>query len=238
MFFANTTNKQRVKARYAKDDEQYFCPLCGAKVLLKEPGTKNAHFVHETETHCENSDSNSKTSWHRRMQNHFSDKYQEVIVSEYGEEHIADIVKDGVVIKFMDDDISNEEFVDQTDFFRAIGFHVIYIFDITNAGYKTIAQYAHPSCDKGTVSSRVRKVWELANSYIDQEHDEMDSVVALFFVFRENNQDHFKRVMKFCYDEEGLFNPREFVIARKEYDIPFNADPNDLLTPLPETNEN
>lgn len=233
MFFANNEAGRRTKARYAKSGEKYFCPLCGKEVILKDADTKNAHYAHKGRTHCENDNSDRKTSWHRRMQNHFSDRYQEIVVNQYGEEHMADIVKDGVVIKFVDDDISHEEFMNLTSFFMSFEFRVVWIFDISNSGYKTIARYAHPEYDKGAITAKAREAWEIINSYLEPDPDGFGPNIALFLVYRENNQDHFKRVVRFCYNEEGIFTPEEFVIVRGEYDFASNMDPNELFSLKP-----
>ncbi|NHA42013.1 competence protein CoiA [Staphylococcus schleiferi] len=51
MLTAYNEQLEQVFAQHASKQEQYFCPICKAAVILKQGTTKNAHFAHQSNLH-------------------------------------------------------------------------------------------------------------------------------------------------------------------------------------------
>lgn len=130
MFFALNNDGNRVYS-YQAGNGTYFCPVCGEKVVLRDGGINSPHFAHLPSKECLDGWHYDMSEWHLKMQNCFSNKHREVIVSKNGVSHRADVLKDGVVIEFQHSSISEEEFWDRNDFYFSCGYRVAWVFDVT-----------------------------------------------------------------------------------------------------------
>ncbi len=121
---------KRVSAYDANKDEEYFCPCCGNKLLLKTGDLNVWHFAHRS-GECVDNWHYDMSEWHQKMQKKFEPKYREVVIKNNGIIHRADILKDGIVIEFQHSPISSEEFTDRNVFYTSAGYRVVWVFDVT-----------------------------------------------------------------------------------------------------------
>ncbi len=130
MLVALDETKNRIYAKMAEKDMNYFCPMCNRKVILKKGEINIPHFAHK-ELECSDDWHYDMSDWHKNKQAYFDVKYQEVVVENNGIRHRADILKDGVVIEFQHSSISADEFEKRNQFYTSCGYKFAWIFDVT-----------------------------------------------------------------------------------------------------------
>ena len=146
MFYANDSNGKRVYVGNAFRLEKYVCPACGGKLVLKQGDIISHHFAHAKRTYCDQRyHDNTKSLWHREMQNLFPERYQEVVIWNEGHSdfRIADVQisykEHDIVIELQHSPISSEEFIQRSTFYLDLGYRIIWIFDYcTQTPPKTI----------------------------------------------------------------------------------------------------
>jgi competence CoiA-like predicted nuclease len=106
-----------------------LCPVCKNPVIAKCGEIKAHHWAHESTQNCDPWWEN-KGEWHRKWQDEFDNDWQEIIVEENGEKHIADIkTPDGLVIEFQHSPISKEEQQKREKFYK----NMIWVVDCSNS---------------------------------------------------------------------------------------------------------
>ena len=85
MLFANDRNKKRVYILDIKEDEDYFCPSCNSKLILRRGEIKIHHFAHQKNSICSDNWNYDMTEWHYSWQNRFPRECQEIVKSYNGE---------------------------------------------------------------------------------------------------------------------------------------------------------
>ncbi|MBQ3001763.1 MAG: hypothetical protein IJD76_04755 [Bacilli bacterium] len=137
MLFALNKEGRKVYIDYAKRSEEYFCPCCGDKMILRLGDVKIHHFAHSRESICDDSWHYDMTEWHFEWQNKFPKEYQEIVKMNNGEKHRADILieKHKVVIEFQHSPLSPEEFKERNEFYNKLGYKVVWIFDVEEQYY-------------------------------------------------------------------------------------------------------
>lgn len=129
---------------YGKQQE-YTCPCCNEKVILKAGSVKIPYFSHLKGSDCSEEYDNKMSEWHMHCQSLFPKEYREVIITrlikdlvdddekEYftdeTETHIADICYKNYVIEFQHSPMSADTFFERTDFYTRAGYKVIWVFD-------------------------------------------------------------------------------------------------------------
>ncbi len=105
------------------------CPVCGNPVIAKCGEKKAHHWAHESVQDCDSWWEN-KGEWHRKWQDSFDNDWQEIVVEENGERHIADIkTPDGLVIEFQHSPMSMEEQRKREKFYK----NMIWVVDCSNS---------------------------------------------------------------------------------------------------------
>ena len=134
MIYAMDANKKRISAREAKRGEEYRCPLCDDRLELRRGDIRIPHFAHWKNTSCIDSWQHDMSEWHYSWQQQFPEDCQEVVVEKDGEKHRADVLikEHNVVVEFQHSILSPEEFVKRNNFYSECGYHVIWLFDMTN----------------------------------------------------------------------------------------------------------
>ena len=130
MLVAMNEERCRINASEANKKEKYFCPVCNEVLILKNGEINIAHFAHKNRE-CIDNWHYDMSEWHRKKQNYFDIKYQEIILEKDGIKHRADILKDGVVIEFQHSPISASEFNSRNGFYTSCGYKVAWVFDVT-----------------------------------------------------------------------------------------------------------
>lgn len=142
MLFALDKEGNKVHINSADRREDYFCPCCGSKMILKNGSVRIAHFAHRSESFCKDSWHYDMTEWHYDWQRKFPKECQEVVKEYGGEKHMADVLieKNKAVFEFQHSQLSPDEFEERNDFYNKLGYKVIWIFDV-------VEQYWNESID-------------------------------------------------------------------------------------------
>lgn len=134
MFTAIDKNGEIVDIEDAHIDEEYFCPICHAPLIIKAGLLNAAHFAHRA-GECTDNWNYDTSLWHRQMQSYFPKEAREIVVTHEGKTHRADVLIDKTVIEIQHSPISAEEFADRNDFFHSLGYRIAWIFDVSEQYY-------------------------------------------------------------------------------------------------------
>ena len=93
MEFALNQNKDRVHATDANKQDEYVCPLCHKKVVLRRGEVNVYHFAHQSK--CDDPWKYDMSAWHSEWQQQFPKRNQEVVIEFNGEKHRADVMACG-----------------------------------------------------------------------------------------------------------------------------------------------
>lgn len=151
MFVALNKDKKRVHISSVLDNEQYYCPICGEELITRKGTTNAHHFAHKNNSNCADRDGwhYDMSDWHYDWQNQFPVDNQEIIFSKNGKIHRADVFINSTVIEFQHSPIKELEFNDRIDFYKNLGYKVIWIFDVIDRDVK----YLHGSNNERKVFS-------------------------------------------------------------------------------------
>lgn len=125
----------RIEINDAIRTSKYYCPACGAPMIIKRGEIVAHHYAHKPGSLCDPYYSDSKSPWHREMQNMFPVDTQECCVwnADKSEMHIADVlIHHGarrIVFEFQYSPISPVEFRTRTSFYVDQGYHVVWVFN-------------------------------------------------------------------------------------------------------------
>ena len=131
MFVAKDKEGNRVTIEEAARGCEYFCPICGGRVIVKakESEAVSEHFAHKNKVECD-SWQHDMSEWHRAWQNYFPEECQEVVVQSGGVKHIADVlINNDTVIEFQHSPITAEEIAERNRFYTECGHKVVWVFD-------------------------------------------------------------------------------------------------------------
>lgn len=131
MFVAKDKEGNRVTIEEAARGCEYFCPICGGRVIVKakESEAVSEHFAHKNKVECD-SWQHDMSEWHRAWQNYFPEECQEVVVQSGGVKHIADVlINNDTVIEFQHSPITAEEIAERNRFYTECGYKVVWVFD-------------------------------------------------------------------------------------------------------------
>ena len=131
MYIALNQKKERVHISNAKKEEIYYCPICNEEVITRKGSINSHHFAHKNNSKCLLSDGwhYDMSDWHYDWQNQFPIENQEVIFKFNNKIHRADVFINNTVIEFQHSSISESEFNERNDFYKKLGYKVIWVFD-------------------------------------------------------------------------------------------------------------
>lgn len=145
MFYALDKNDIRIHISETSNTETYFCQICNQKLKLISEHQRNgqnisAHFSHIGKPSndsriyipCTDTWHYCKSEWHLAWQNMFPKEFQERVVSNGVEKHIADVLLNDTVVEFQHSSISIKEFRERNDFYNECGYDVIWVFDLSD----------------------------------------------------------------------------------------------------------
>ena len=130
MFVALDESGHRVPISDTQPGQNYFCALCGEKLILKKKGeNRAAHFAHPRGSDC--TDWGEMSEWHLDWQAQFPVHTREVILEKDGERHRADVCiqEYKLVIEFQHSHISQEDFERRCLFYTGCGYQLVWVFD-------------------------------------------------------------------------------------------------------------
>lgn len=121
----------------ASNKLQMFCRCCQKPVYYVAGDSSNkygkiSHFRHFPGCRFSDDWNHDKTIWHKNWQDCFPIENQERILKKEDEKHIADVLipESAVVVEFQHSHIAPDEFNARNSFYVALGFRVIWVFDV------------------------------------------------------------------------------------------------------------
>lgn len=133
MLVAINKIKERIYIDDAISREEYFCPFCEEKLILKKGNIRAHHFSHKADSNCSYHEYNDMSFWHLDWQERFPKETREVVLNNGKSKCIADILleEQKIVIEFQHSKISSEVFNRRNKFYISMGYKVIWLFDLT-----------------------------------------------------------------------------------------------------------
>ena len=197
MEFALDRDGKRVHAGDADKNEEYTCPVCGAKVIPRQGKINIDHFAHVTP--CEDAWAYDMSEWHRSWQEQFPKGNREIVLECDGEKHRADVLAYGYVLEFQHSPISREEFNRRNNFYIKAGKKVIWIFDFIDQRKKW-----QLDCRKEWRSADDNGgcwMWKYHKKFLDDFIPQEEKNIILFFQmeeadFKDKEQFYIERVVK------------------------------------------
>lgn len=235
MFYALNKDGKRVEACDADRNEQYTCPLCNNRVILKRGAIKIAHFAHESNL-CEDTWNYDMSEWHKRMQNYFPKESQEVVVSNNGKKHRADVLIDDIVLEFQYSPITAVEFDERNEFFKNAGYRLAWVFNLNHIsednlymseGKENLMIWKHPmhifaNADYLGENNKRFALWFSFGG--DDEFDEVGKEYIERVVWAIKDDDGYYSLRRFCTSkysielgDESEINPNCFFYSKKDF---------------------
>lgn len=116
MKFAINDSGMRIKPSFS--GQKANCPLCEGTLIGKCGEIYVKHWQHHNDRNCDPWKEH-ETEWHRKWKAKFPDDWQEIIIENEGEKHIADIkTYDGIVIEFQNSSISTSTIRIRENFYQ------------------------------------------------------------------------------------------------------------------------
>lgn len=134
MYIAFDENNTRIHIETADKSKQYFCPVCGEKLIIKAVDSLSVkpHFAHKKGTECLDTWQHDMSEWHYNWQCLFPEAFREVVVEKDGIKHRADVLINDFVIEFQHSPITAVEIEERNTFYLNCGYKVIWVFDAQN----------------------------------------------------------------------------------------------------------
>jgi hypothetical protein len=230
---------QRISILEAKEDEEYYCPICHKNLLQRRGRIKVYHFAHYPNSQCIDHWHYDMSLWHRLWQDRFPVTQQEIVFSDGQKTHRADVFleKEKTVIEFQHSEISVQEFLDRNQFYNRLGYRVIWVFDLREEyERKTIGLldenvhngkyfYSYP---KRIFSSFDYKKQDVTLFFqIKGEDDKEEGITLLKVTWVSPSGIH-----RFCGEEYALssfldfVNHKEVTLFYPKYSIPYHLEEN------------
>ena len=130
MYIALNSNKERVQIENASINKEYFCPICGEKLIIKAIDSKSIriHFAHKSKKDCDDFN-HDMSDWHYNWQCCFPENTREIVLENNGIKHRADILINNTVIEFQHSPISTDEIRKRNEFYLSCGYDMLWVFD-------------------------------------------------------------------------------------------------------------
>lgn len=138
MFYAHDNFRNRVNINDAIEGNDYYCPCCHGKLILKKGLVNQWHFAHKTKVHCD--DWYEMSEWHKRWQEQFPEQFREVVLAEDGEKHRADIKVGNLVIEFQKSPLKCQDFRKRSMFYGKNN-NLVWVFNVMDKSIGDITKY-------------------------------------------------------------------------------------------------
>ena len=212
MFYALNKAGIRIDAYEADKNEQYTCPICNNRVILKRGSVNIDHFAHESNL-CEDNWNYDMSEWHKRMQSYFPIESREVIVKSGDKIHRADVLIENTVIEFQHSPISVDEYEERNRFFGSLGYRVAWVFDVSQ-------QYMAGDLYYSSDNNLYLLTWKnpiriFAYSPFPSDYDKKFAI--WFYTGETNDSDYIQRVIWSAEDEYTAPSFKKIIFS--EYSI-------------------
>lgn len=223
MFFANDSDGNRVEIFDASYEEEYFCPVCGHCLIIKNGQVNASHFAHR-QGGCTDNWHYDMSAWHWKMQNCFPKECREVVLSNKYRTHRADIKVKDIVIEFQNSPISAEEFVDRNEFFSELGLRVAWVFNLEN---QVINETLYPDSHRSNLM-----IWKYPMRIFSEapQPSDYNKKFALWFARctqamvddSDDPYEHIEKVVWSAKDDYGKPSYKRFILG--DYSICLDPD--------------
>ena len=133
--FAHDKDDNRVYIDDTHSNSEYYCPYCGATLIVRKGDIRHHHFAHKSNHECSDSWSRNgyydDSSWHNDWQSRFPKENQEIRLNLGQTAHRADVMIGRSVIEFQHSVMSPDKFDDRNNFYLNLGYKVIWLFDLS-----------------------------------------------------------------------------------------------------------
>lgn len=233
MFIALDEKDNRIKASNANKEAKYRCPVCGNEVILKS-GLKNVdHFAHVA-NECEDTWNYDMSAWHIEMQSYFPVENREVVVKSQGKVHRADVLVGKTVIEMQHSPISAEEFNDRNEFFRSLGYRLVWVFDVRDKRDNDQIEYLDEDTSTKFKWSHPMRIFEV----LDKRLSDYDKYFAIYFHIYDEVDDesapYIYRVVWTKGNDDDAVDFSRFVVSEEGIDMGEIDNVNEFFTPLKE----
>ena len=130
--FALDSGNARVFIDDTKSRCDYFCPVCGAPLIVRKGEVRRHHFAHKRDCSCTDSwdGTYDMSEWHFGWQEKFPEQNREICLSLGSVRHRADILVSKTVIEFQKSQLSKDQFDNRNVFYHGLGCKVVWLFDL------------------------------------------------------------------------------------------------------------
>ncbi len=134
MFIAHDYNDQRVHVDETRSNQAYYCPYCGAPLIIKKGDIRQHHFAHSARHECSDewarNGSYDNSDWHNEWQALFPKRNQEIKLSLGDVSHRADVLVGYSVVEFQHSAMNPKRFDDRNNFYLNLNYKMIWLFDL------------------------------------------------------------------------------------------------------------
>lgn len=223
MFYAINSNGNRVNINDASTVEEYFCPLCKSKLVIKNGSVYAKHFAHNSHE-CFDNWNYDMSEWHQHKQSFFESEFCEVVVKHNGETHRADVLIDNTVIEFQHSSITADEFEKRTIFFINAGYRIAWVFDVTKQYISKSIDYLNEDND---FLFRWKKPMEIFSKCPNISDDSKN--FALWITWDCGEDKDFLYKIIWTLNNNGRYNLKHFAISPYFIDMNNHVKPDDFF---------
>lgn len=181
MYVAIDSNKDRIQIENASSNTEYFCPICGERLIIKAIDSKSIrkHFAHKSKKDCDDF-SHDMSDWHYNWQCCFPEETREIVLENNGVKHRADILINDTIIEFQHCPITADEIKKRNEFYLSCGYNMVWVFD---ADGKIKNDYGNSNSINPLECGTNDLVWKRERS---QFYDPMPNNVIVFLDYKIN----------------------------------------------------
>lgn len=202
---------KRIIADEAKNTEEYICPVCENKVILRKGSINDAHFAHQSKE-CIDNWHYDMSEWHYSMQERFPKEQREIVVKNKDKKHRADILFENKVIEFQYSPISIEEIEERNNFYNEAGYNVTWVFNVQEQ-YDSEAIMIQDSDD--SIMYKWKNPKRCLQCFPEIKEYNKKLVVYLYWI-NEDGYENFNRVIWTIYDDYPNF--KRFIVSEDSID--------------------
>lgn len=244
MYVALNGVGQKVLINDANDRDKYFCPSCGAEMIMRRGTIRQAHFAHKrtecTDTWNRGTSGYELSPWHHEWQSQFPLENQEVTLT-FGEvKHRGDVVIGRTVVEFQHSPINSKKFGDRTNFYDSCGCKMVWLFDLqedsASGSFFQIKDNAFKWTNKSRAFNYLDSLYGVVDLFMQlKDREENESIVKitkivgdLFYFDKWYSKEDF---LRFLGNENGKYplpeldeidlNPA-YLEFREKYNVQLN----------------
>ena len=229
--FAHDKDDNRVYIDDTHSNSEYYCPYCGATLIVRKGDIRHHHFAHKSHHECSDTWSRNgyydDSSWHNDWQSRFPKENQEIKLNLGQTAHRADVMIDRSVIEFQHSVMSPDKFDDRNNFYLNLGYKVIWLFDLSDLFESGKITYEKREDGLHFRWSNPKKAFS--------RHDVQNGYIDLFFQLKNSEEKCLIRVKEVSafgfeeFDSTELLDKNDFLeyvgLSGGVCDAPYRDDP-------------